>query len=293
MSTKKHDSIEINGRTHEFHADATVISGNLHLPLEQTIEPQAQSHLYAQGGYLAQYSDVYRVEGALSFQRAYTQVAGNASLKPNHGWSTLTTTVVEGLNVLEILTADRVVGQIMTEHPQEGYVPHISFLGTRFENLRVAGHPVHVEMDLNILGAKPDGDLSYAAHQPVVERVARQYSRIREREDLPAEMRDEYNRLSSILGAREAVECSLVNHVSGSFPGLSFGNVLKIPDFGTVELAKLIIKHEKFDPTRAKQDPNVPEVTSVTLTMIDLKLGCAIEGNTPIGTGTSNGVTKP
>jgi hypothetical protein len=291
--SRKHDLTEINGRIHEFHADATILSGNLHLPLRQTIEPQAKSHLYHQGGYLSQHSDAFRVEGVLSFQRAYTQVAGNVGHKPGHGWATLTTTVIERLNVLEVLTVDRVVGQIITEHPLEGQVPHISFLGTRFENLRIAGHPVSLDLDLNILGGKPDGDLPYAAHQPVVDRVAKQYSRIRERQDLPAELRETYNRLSSTLGAREAVECSLVNHASGSYPGLSFGHLLKIPDFGTVELAKLTVTHDRYEPTKAKPDPNVPETTTLTLTMIDLKLGCAIEGNIPVGTGTSNGGTKP
>jgi len=57
--------------------------------------------------------------------------------------------------VLDVLTADRVVGQIITEHPLVGYVPIISFLGTRFENLRIAGHPVELDLDLNILGDKP------------------------------------------------------------------------------------------------------------------------------------------
>ena len=62
-------------------------------------------------------------------------------MKPGHGWATLTTVVVDDLNVLEVLTADRVVGQIITDYPLEGYVPAVSFLGTRFDNLRIAGHP--------------------------------------------------------------------------------------------------------------------------------------------------------
>ncbi len=58
---------------------------------------------------------------------AYTQVAGNRSTKSGQGWTTLTTSVIEGLNVLDVVTADRVVGQTITEHPLEGYVPSDQF----------------------------------------------------------------------------------------------------------------------------------------------------------------------
>ena len=57
-----------------------------------------------------------------------------------------------------MVTADRVVGQTITEHPLVGYVPSISFLGTRFENLRIAGYPVEVEFDHGIFGPKPIDD---------------------------------------------------------------------------------------------------------------------------------------
>ena len=284
----------VNGRVHEFHADATVLAGNLHLPFKQTIEPQAKSHLYHQGGYLAQHVGEFRVEGVLFFQRAYTQVAGNPGRKPGHGWATLSTTVVEGLNVLEILTADRVVGQIITEHPLDGYVPRISFLGTRFENLRIAGRPVELELNLEILGDRPENDHAYSKHPDVLERVKALVNGIGEADDLPETVSGQYNRLSSNIGSPEAVECSLVKKVKVPSPAISFGHIIRIPDFGTVELAKLSICHEEFGrANHYNTNPDVPELTTVTLTMIDLKLGCAVDGDIPIGTGTSNGGSKP
>jgi hypothetical protein len=86
------------------------------------------------------------------------------------------------------------------------------------------------------------------------------------------------------LGAAEEVECSLVNRVAGLFPGSSFGNVITVPGFGTITLAKLTVKHE--DP---HEKTKVHKKTTFTLTMIDLKLGCAIEGGVGIGGGSSNG----
>jgi hypothetical protein len=160
----------------------------------------------------------YRLESVISFSSAYSHVAGNRSLKPGEGWHTMTTTVVEGLNVMEVLTADRVVGQIITEHPLEGYVPSISFLGTHFENLRINGHPVELDLDPEIFGPKPADDAPYTKDKGFLGRVSSQYDRIRKHKDLPTELQERYNRLSSTLGASEAVECSLVNQADGGLP---------------------------------------------------------------------------
>ena len=94
--------------------------------------------------------------GDLSYEAAHTQVAGNRETKPGHdGYTTLVTSVVEGLNILDVVTADLVVAQISTDHPLVGYVPSITFLGTRFENLRIAGHKVdELEMCLDIFGKR-------------------------------------------------------------------------------------------------------------------------------------------
>ncbi len=279
---------ETSERTHHYHAEATILSGHLHLPLAQEIQPQTHALLPKVGGYFSEHVAEYRLEGVISFKSAYTQVAGNQDPKPGHGWATLTTTVVEGLNVLEVLTADRVVGQIITEHPLEGYVPRISFLGTRFENLRIAGHPVHLDFDANILGDKPDGDGQYSKESGLTTRVKSQYNRILQSEGLHDDLRESYNRLSSTLGSGEAVECSLVNRVSGSHPGASFGHIIHVPDFGKIILARLKVTHDDH-----KTPTGAPRITNINLTMVDLELGCAVKGNVPIGNGSSNGSSNP
>jgi hypothetical protein len=279
---------DTNGRTHEYRAEATLLEGHLRLPLTQPIKPQAQARLKREGGYLSERLENYRLESVISIRSGYSHVAGNRGLKPGHGWATLTTTVLEGLNILGVLTADRVVGQILTDHPLEGYVPTISFLGTRFENLRIAGHPVNLDFDLEILGSKPEDDAPYTTDEGLIGRVGRQYERIGDRNDLPADLSERYNRLSSTLGSPEEVECSLVNGATGNYPGKGFGHVIHIPDFGKITLAKLTVSHEDF-----KHDTSVPKKTTVRLTMIDLELGCAIEGGGGAGIGSSNGGTHP
>jgi hypothetical protein len=280
---------DVNVRTHQYNAEATVLSGHLRLPLEQQIKPQAHAILPAEGGYLSQRTDEYRIESVLAYRSAYTQVAGNRSTKPAQGWSTLVTTVIEGLNVLDIVTADRIVGQTILEHPLEGYIPSISFLGTRFENLRIAGHPIDVDLDTSFVGAKPANDALYTRDASLVARVMSQLNRISERHDLPPDLRERYNRLSSALGTpQEEIECSLVNRVTGAYPGLSFGHVITVPDFGTVTLGKVTIKHEDY-----ATESGIHKKTTVRLTMIDLHMGCLADGDVPVGTGSANGTTSP
>jgi hypothetical protein len=275
---------EANERNHLYDAEAVVLSGQLDLPVSQKIEPQAYSKLPEKGGYFNQRSDSFRIDTVMSFSAAYSHVSGSKSPKPGRGWDTLTTTVVEGLNVMEVLTADRVVGQTITEHPLAGYVPTISFLGTRFENLRIAGYPVEVEFDHNIFGPKPADDAPYTHDASFISRVARQYDRIGSNKDLPAELAERYNRLSPTLGKSEAVECSLVNQAAGRYPGISCGHIIRVPGFGIITLAKLTVKHEN-----PHERTKVPRKTTFTLTMIDLQLGCPASGHVPVGNGGSNG----
>jgi hypothetical protein len=279
---------EVNGRTHQYNAEANIIGGSLKLPLVQELRPHARITLAESGGYVCQRAESHRVEGVLSYNSAYTQVAGNLSTKPGQGWTTLNTTVIEGLNVLEVVTADRVVGQTITEHPLEGYVPSVKFLGTRFENLRIAGHPVKLDLDLNILGAKPANDASYTHDPGVFERVSGQYKHLLGHDDLPAALHERYNRLSSSLRGAETFECSLVNQVTGSFPGRAYGHIIDIPDFGKVILGKVTVTTlaaKGGEPTATK--------TNINLTMITLELGCVVDGVVALNGGDTNGGTLP
>jgi hypothetical protein len=283
-------------RTHDFHAEAHALHGELTLPVASKIAPQAFVKVSEEGGYLSERSSGFRLETIINFDRAYTQVSGHKETKKGHGWNTLATSVVEGLNVLEVVTCDRVVSQIATEYPEEGYNPHIFFLGTRFDNLRICGHPVELDMDLNIFGDRLEDDSPYTKSSHFVDRVTQQHARIREQQgglkDRLASLLERYNRLPESFetssGNEEETECSLVNKIEGGFPGRHFGHVIHIPHFGTIYLAKLKIKHS--DP---KPETRIYRKTLVELTMIDIHMGCATTGSTSVGTARVNGGTKP
>ena len=273
---------------HIYNAEATVLAGELVTPLEHRIKPQAPVELSSRGGYEAKLERDYHLEAAISFRSAHSQVAGYPATWPCEGWVTLATAELEGLNFLDVITADRVVAQIRTIHPPIGYVPTVTFLGTRFENLRIAGHPVKLDLDLDIFGSKPDNDAPYTQDAGFVSRVIRQYERIAACENLPAELDERYNQVPSSFEDGETVECSLVNQVEGSYPGRSFGHVIRIPHFGVVTLGSLRLEESDFKP-----ETRVPKKTTIKLTMIDVDLNCTGEGRVRHCEMIANGHGKP
>lgn len=278
---------EAAARNHRYHAEATTLEGELHLPFAQRTCSHTASKLNEQGGYVTQHADRFHLGGVINFHSSYTHVGGNRDSKPDHGWNTLTTASIEGLNVMEVITADRVVAQISTDHPLVGYVPRVTFLGTRFENLRIAGHPVEIDFEPTIMGPKPDNDAAYTADPALLQRVTRQHQHIVRQQNLPDELARRYNQLPSASANRESIECSLVNQVKGSFPGRSFGHVIYVPDFGKIHLATLRIEHSDFTQT------GIPKQTLISLTMLRLEMGCIAGGSLGLGSGKTNGGTVP
>lgn len=275
-------------RTHHYHAEAFALIGNLSHPVAQEVKPIAYSKLAEEGGYLSQRLEKYRLEAVASFQSAYTHVAGSLENKPGHGWNTLTTSVIEGFNVLDVVTADRIVAQIGTEHPLKGYVPTVTFLGTRFENLRIAGHPVNISFDPEMLGPKPADDLPYSTSSHLLDRVTAQHRRIGGQSDVPTEVSSRYNQLPSNSTQQRVIECSLVNQAEGGYPGRSFGHVIDVPHFGQIYLATLKVEESDFDaPTQTFKK------TLITLNMIELRMGCIGGGTLSGGGNKTNGGTYP
>lgn len=272
---------------HEYYAEANVLSAELEQPLREEIKPRARVKLPKDGHYQFKQADHFRFEGILSYQSGYTQVAGHPSSKVA-GFTTLATSVLEGLNVLDVITADRVVAQISTVHPAygTGQVPSVTFLGTRFDNLRIGGHKVEVERSLDILGPRNEDDRSYFEDTGVLGRISQQYDTIATAENLPDWAAKEYPKGRPALNGSKKLECSVVNRVKGA-PGTPFGHVIDLPHFGKIFLGELQVEREPGDPSKKKYD-----AYTFHLTMIRLEMGCLAKGCARIVALDSNGKGK-
>jgi hypothetical protein len=198
------------------------------------------------------------------------------------------TSIVEGLNVLDVLTADRIVARISIEHPAEGYVPSVTLDGTLFENLRINGTLIDLDVDLNLLGARPSDDTSYLIAPGFRQRVQSQYDTIHGQPGVPTEILARYNQLPSGQGDQELIECSLVRHVQGSPSGRSFGHVIVVPNFGKVYLATLRAEHSDLNPATT-----TPQKTQLNLKMLELHLGSPATGQAHVSSLVVNGGTQP
>ena len=146
-----------------------------------------------------------------------------------------------GLNVDDRLTADLVFAQVSTEHPIVGNVPSLTFLGTRFENLRIPGRAVGPVIDPGICGAKPEGDRPYLQDQAFISRVSAQYDRIGKTPGLSDSDRQQYHWDSAAAAQKGKVECSLVSSMGQAFLNISYGHIVVVPGFGRVSLAELTV----------------------------------------------------
>jgi hypothetical protein len=285
-------------RDHTYHAEAIALEGQLTLPFEQVIEPLVNLKLPERGGYLSQHAHSYRLGGAISLRSAYTQVGGSPSSKSAKGWSTLATAAIEGLNVLDVLTADRVVAQIATHYPEVGYIPSVTFLGSRFENLRIAGRPVRIDLKSNIFGDKPRNEASYTRDEGFRAWANKQLQQIKTHIHVTPEILSECSQEPGEAEDTGFIESSLLQNLSWDsqtptdtttvdFPGRCVGHVIDVPHFGRIYLAKLRIEHS--DPN----EKGVPRKTKFALNMIDFKLGCPIAGNVSAAVAITNGGTYP
>jgi len=321
---------------HIYHAEACILKGELKQPIKQPIEEYGRVVLEntRREGLITQSVGETNIEGLISFKRGHTRVAG-AQVKPktdifgnNHaGWVTLSTAALEGYNVEDIVTADRVVAQLSTQHPMTSdpkhpidHVPRVNFLGTRFENLRIGGYPVEVELDLAFCGPKPDGDRSYLQNGGFLDCVQRQLDGIVNSRDLPESLEKKYGAEIAYIddlkkrakdgwneegakGDRKGypkLRCSLVKKIKlpVEIPGVrTFGNAIFIRDFGTVYLADLEVGvkdgHSNFRQHEGDGPSEPGNSNYFTLNMLDIRLGCPAAGSQNGATVTGNGQSYP
>jgi hypothetical protein len=130
-------------KTFLYHALATGLSGQITLPFQHLIEVQAASALPMIGGYSASRAEGFRYKDIFSFSSASTITTGSETAE---SYDTLATATVEGLNILNIVTADRVVARVASKYLKESREYFSTFAGSHFENLRIAGRLVDVEI---------------------------------------------------------------------------------------------------------------------------------------------------
>src|ERR1700749_4056277 len=133
-----------------YNASAYSLAAEFERPKKHSLSPQASVVLPGHGGHGSQRVPGYKVDGLISFKEAYSEVGGSYDdchdIHTTHAWS-----VVEGLNVADMLTADRVVSRMAIYYAADGKSEaSYDITGSYFENLRIAGHKVDVKLATHV-----------------------------------------------------------------------------------------------------------------------------------------------
>jgi hypothetical protein len=234
-----------------YHAEGHAFSGTFTRPVKHEIEALAGASLPLTGGHGRALVENFQIDQTLSFRRSYSHVSGSQDEKGLH--NSHSTVVIEGLNILEVVTADRVVARLTSEHDPKVREGHILALGTQFENLRVAGYPVEVEFDHDLFLKNKN----YAS-------LSKNLAALRKSGRIAEE-------------SHGVILCSLVKSLKVTGPGLTVNaHVLTVEHFGKIYFGEVL------------SEPGFKR-----LSMMRLELGSPIAGMLNAAESSINGVPWP
>jgi hypothetical protein len=254
-------------KIYSLRADANALGGYLEKPLEKAIPTLAPVSLPAVGGVATARSEAFTLEEIVSCSAAYTRVSGRANSTTS---SLLVTAVVEDLNILEVVRAERVVAQVSIDI-SSGSALKISLAGSSFEGLRLAGQKCCPKLnedlqrpgltweDVREAGLKQGETLLPGFRKHSEDAYQWALSRHRRMSSDPKRPADGDSAPNPVGGG--SAQASLVNSLAVSGFGRSYGHVVEIPHFGRIIFGEVLISRE-----------------SVQLVAIRAELGCATAG---------------
>jgi hypothetical protein len=214
---------------YSFRVDANALGGFLEEPFHKIIPTLAPVSLPPVGGFATARSEAFNLDEIVSCSSAYSRVSGTEH-HADGSISILTTAVVEDLNLLEVVTAERVVAQVSISIPAGSSEFQISLTGSRFEGLRLAGRPCQpIFIGGLILPGGLSQDVEKAADPP-----------------LPA-------------GGGKLL-CSLVDGVDGND-----GHIVEIPGFGRIFLGELRVSYDSVQLVAIRAELGCPVQGKVTI----------------------------
>jgi hypothetical protein len=237
-----------------FHAEGHAFSAEILRPVPQHIGALAATSLPTIGGLgQAQLAD-YRVPAFVSFKYAHTHVSGTFA-DPQTA-TTHATTTIEGYNLLDFVTADRITARLTSEHTIGEAEGHILAFGSTFDNLKIGGYPVHIKLRHELL-------LESKTHEAFTKAVASD---------------KKSGKIVATKGGQTL--CSLVEEIETDFPGLSAADkkkhIIYFPHFGEIAFAEVLSEH-----------------ATKTLTMLRFHLGCPNEASGTTAQTRTNGQPPP
>lgn len=260
-------------KRYRYRGSAYAAAGIIHTPFHEVIPTQASTNLADFGGYGKAHAEMFRHRDILHFDHAHSEVSGSRSHRDEPGvtHSTLVRSSIDKLNILGMVTCDKVVAHLVSTYREGEEEASVRLVGSRFENLKVAGIPVKVCYSLDVL----DG---HHQHSKLKEAFATGHDKVRalfgchdRYKKAPPEVKRFLDEPPADGGEMPHYEgVSVVSIVKDLKPDCEafecYGHVIHIEGFGTIRLGEVRICKK----TRQ-------------LSMIQVRLGCPVEGDTSVG----------
>ena len=97
-----------------YNAHGYGLGGRIDRPFQHVLDVHAGASLPTTGGFEVSRAENYRLNETISFQAAHTMVSG--SLDEEDGtYNSLSSATIEGLNILNMVTADRIVAHVASK----------------------------------------------------------------------------------------------------------------------------------------------------------------------------------
>jgi hypothetical protein len=130
-------------RRFSYHAHAVPLQGEVTYPFQEKIGPHAPTAVSPFGGFEVGQADPFSLRDTITHRGARSQSEGGLNPATNEHYA-VALTVVEGLNLSEVVTVDRIVARLVAVCPESQEDAGISPSGSYIENLRIAGHRIEL-----------------------------------------------------------------------------------------------------------------------------------------------------
>ena len=285
-----------------YHAHGTAVSGAITSPASQVIETTASTAIPIIGGTASasagntvishpQLGDV------LSYTSASAQLTGSFNAADGTH-NTVNTVTIEGLNILNTITADRIILKLTSKHNPSEREGHIVPLGSTFENLKICGHPVAVEIDFDLFSqcdTYATFNTTYVQDETFRTRVRKQFLWGDYAPDTPQFLQDRFQwhtEQGTPPESKGSEPCTLVKSVTHDQPNVlkTYGNVIIVPQFGTVYLGEVILKDGERSVNMLRIVLGSTPSTGIAPRTVS---AAEMEGTIVIGGGGNNGNAWP
>ena len=234
-----------------FDACSQALTAHFTRPDGHHIDAQASSSLCSTGGHSQARVNKFNDGKFISFTAGYTEIS--AGYEDDEGGNdTEATATVEGLNILNVVTADLVVAKTYSEHPTNATEGRVTMEGCQFENLRILGQPVKIDLNFALF----DGIQTFKDAQEAYLQKGEFWQIAKDPfqtgQDLPPQE------------ATGAFLCSLIKGgIQMDAPGVqTAGHTIRIPNFGTIYLAEMMISHAQRTFSMIRFNLDTPTVSA-------------------------------